>query len=280
MRNLFAGLSTPSFAPLIGALAADAEKIHLFLLPPKGDMPVPILFIVADWPDVTYKNLHDFLRDPILAGLEDGNAYSKSIGKFTIEGVSADTGNISYVVTKRGVWICNSPNAMEKAFAEESLPKPEGEPPLNSLLAQVSQGPVVATINLRRQPDKSRGGRRSYGGRNTSRSYGLTSDKKVNVFIDFKNSREKACQRHTERKMRDSFHIAEYTLFINRCQVLKKILRNYFCIYILGSDGRLAQFWLERLLDMQEVTGSSPVLPIWIFEGAPKEVPLFLFSRW
>ena len=25
--------------------------------------------------------------------------------------------------------------------------------------------------------------------------------------------------------------------------------------------GRLAQLWLERLLDMQEVTGSSPVSP-------------------
>ncbi|MFH1738188.1 MAG: hypothetical protein ABIH23_04210 [bacterium] len=159
-RDLFTGMSegvNPSFGPLVGALAADAVTIHSFLLPPESDMPVPVLLVMAEWPDVDYTDLRKLLRDPILAGLQDGKPYSKTVGEFTVEGVSAANGNISYVVTDKGVWICNSPGPLEEAFATESLPEPEGNPPLNALLERVSKGLMVGTINLQSKPDGSAG---------------------------------------------------------------------------------------------------------------------------
>ena len=147
----------PSFGPLISELAVNAQLVHLFLLPPKGDIPVPTLLVVAKWQDVGYEDLHRCLRDPVLAGLEDGETYSKSVGEFTMEGVRAPTGNVSYVVTEHSVWLCNSRDALAEVFAMESLPKPEGSPALQSLLAHVPEGPVVAAVNLRPQPDGSAG---------------------------------------------------------------------------------------------------------------------------
>ena len=147
----------PSFGKLIGALAGNAKSVYLFLLPGKGEIPVPGLLVVAKWPHVSQEDVHQCLRDPVMAGLEDSETYSESVGDFTLEGVRAPTGNVSYVVTREGVWICNSAGALREIFTMESVPTPEEPPPLQSLLAKVPGGPVVATLNLQPQPDRSAG---------------------------------------------------------------------------------------------------------------------------
>lgn len=151
LRNLFASLSQgpgPSFAPFIGELAAQADTIQVFLMPPDGQLPTMTFLLAATWPEATYADLRKSLREPIRAGLENGNPYGKPAGEFTVEGVSSNTGNVSYAVTEGMVWVCNSPTVLEQTLTTPPPPKPEEDPPIRELLGHVPQDAVTAVFNL------------------------------------------------------------------------------------------------------------------------------------
>ena len=154
LRNLFASLSQgpgPSFAPFIAELAAQADTIQIFLMPPDGQLPTLTFLLAATWPEVSYADLRKCLREPICAGLENGNPYGKPTGEFVVEGVSSNTGNVSYAVTEGMVWVCNSPIVLEQTLTMPPPPKPETDPPTKELLGHVPQDGVTAVFNLRDQ---------------------------------------------------------------------------------------------------------------------------------
>jgi len=145
--------ASPSFGPLIAALAEESNRVDLYILPPADDFPVPILLLTADWPEVGYDDLRECLQEPISSGLPESKEYSRSIESFTMEGVRAPNGNISYVVTEDKVWICNNADQLEKLFATEPPPPSETESSQESLLENVPAGPIVAVLNLDPKPE-------------------------------------------------------------------------------------------------------------------------------
>ena len=114
--------ANPSFGPFLGTLAGEAERMDLFLLPPPDDFPIPVILLTADWPEVDYADLRESLREPIAADLPEGEEYSQSVEKFTVEGVRAPNGNISYVVTENRVWICNNQEQLQKLLTADVPP--------------------------------------------------------------------------------------------------------------------------------------------------------------
>lgn len=143
--------ASPSFGPFLGTLAGQAERMDLFLLPPPDDFPIPVILLTADWPEVDYADLRESLREPIAAELPEGEEYSQSVEQFTVEGVRAPNGNISYVVTENRVWICNNQEQLQKLLTTD-IPPSETESRETTSIDRVPDGPVVAVLNLEPEP--------------------------------------------------------------------------------------------------------------------------------